>query len=176
MVFGSLIPAHVYKCISYIKAIGRLIITWRAHCPYENIYIYMHVSINVCMYLWMHGHSMEVTKFTSCHKVTVAIIGRICCIKTIHIYYDHPNLLGFEQSVCFLSPHSSSKYIWESSKRFMEELKSIKIITSIEDYLTCLEDLFWIVEHLLWRSLSFWIIICSQPCWMNLQKRLAAFF
>ena len=152
VLFGSLIPAHVCKCISYNKAIGRLIITWRVHCPYKYIYIYiyiyiyvyiyiyMHVSINVCMYLWIHGYSMEVTKCTSCHKVSVPRIGRTCCIKTIHIYYDHPNLLGFKQSVCFLSQHSSSKYIWKSHKRFTEELKSIKIITSIEDYLTCLGD------------------------------------
>ena len=35
---------------------------------------------------------------------------RVCFMKTIHVYYGHPDLLRLEHSVWFSNPHSYSIY------------------------------------------------------------------
>ena len=48
---------------------------------------------------------MTVPKCASCHKPIIVTTGRTDCIKEMHIYYAHTDLLGFCNSVYFLSPH-----------------------------------------------------------------------
>lgn len=50
-------------------------------------------------------------KYTSCHKGVIVMTERTCCFNIIHICYAHPDLLGVEHSVCFLSLDSCSIFV-----------------------------------------------------------------
>ena len=56
------------------------------------------------MALWQLVH-LGVPNCTNCHKAIMVMTSRACCIKIMHIYYTHSDMLGFEYSVCFLSPY-----------------------------------------------------------------------
>ena len=49
----------------------------------------------------------DVPKCASSYKAII-MTGRACCIKIVHIHYAHPDVMGHQQLVCFLSLHSSA--------------------------------------------------------------------
>ena len=51
---------------------------------------------------------MDMLKCASCHETIIMMARSGYCMEKILIYFSHLDSLGLKQSVCFLSPHSSS--------------------------------------------------------------------
>ena len=65
-----------------------------------------------CTALHTHELYMGVPRCTSCHKAVVVTTRRTCFIKIMNIYCAHHGLFGFEHSLSFLRPNSSSVLIY----------------------------------------------------------------
>ena len=83
---------------------------------YGMLYIYIYIYIHIYIYDKItcpsgHYHKDFIItgaiahKCTSCHRATMMMTRRACCIKTIHMYYAHRSLLGFEHSFFLLDRH-----------------------------------------------------------------------